>query len=217
MNMKPAILWEPVDTQQLFDKAVIPVIPLFLSLEEYEQVVMTGGDVQGFIRAYFSRSKIAVCALPDTLEVIIFIVKRRHDKKAILRQALSLYDSYIHFEADAPLSRVSGLIRVVVMAATELTPVPATVFHGKSRNVQISTGVPDYDRLVFALLDRPDYAKYTGDTLKHPGVRSSLETKLRVDLRMMDLTAYVSSIVIVGKRALISLEVIDDGEEYEED
>lgn len=217
--MKPAILWEPVDTQLLFDKTIIPVVPLFLEEDEYEDLLLSGGDTQSLVRAYFNRSKIAVCQFPDTLEVIIFIVRKRHDKKAILRQALTLYENYIEFEADTPLSRVGGLIRVVVNSAMELVPVPASVFHSKSRNLQISTGMSDYDRQIYEVVARPDYAMYTASSLRHPGVRSSLETKLRIDLRMVcNIISFITAIVIVGRRVHISLgiaQIDDEGDGFD--
>lgn len=208
--MQVKFLYDPIKPSDLFNKNLIPVLPLFMSAAEYDQYRF--GDLelmQVKARSYIERSGVRFIALPESLTVMILVVSGRHSKRRILHNAKRLYQSVV--DSIDVTGDFRGLADVELVPYHGIAP-HVQKFHQTTRGVVVATGDDEQDAYLRSILRQPEFSTYTSRNLKHPGVIYAFESALARELQSKGLDITFNWVSQYGNRVLISAEVFDDSE-----
>lgn len=206
----------------LFNPSIIPVVPVFIGLEDFESILHTANYMTEQVRLYLSRSGVQPLHLPHQLEVLVFVVRERHKKKAILRRARYVYESCIAVaDGDATLSSVlpkeAGLVHAFVTTIEENAPVPVCRFDDSRKMLQVQCSSLAANKLANRIIQDPKYIKFDYTTLCYPGVRSLFEKTLTMDMEAAGVMTYVVAMVINKRNVFALLETYNDDEDGDGD
>lgn len=205
--MKVKFLYAPVRPSDVFDKGVVPVLPLFVSegsLEQYNNGHRI--PVQDLARRFLRKGGLSFIALPERLTLMLLTVKGRHDKRHILRKVRELYSDVVDHEMNEYVGDLRGLKNVTLVPFHDYAPTTYR-FWNSNRGVIVSTSDEEQDAYVRSLLRTPECAAFTAASLKHPGILYEFEQTLIRACAKRGLDILFSSVAFYNNKVLIAAEI----------
>lgn len=207
--MQVKVIYEPFALADLYQPADVLVLPIFVSVELESLLLFDEAARIQNIRQYLKSRNIDVIALPENIVVLFVFVKKRHNKKRILKRVLKIYrasvsETYEDFDFVIP-----GMNSTLLCVASG-DPLSDYIQMPKSKsNLSIYTGFDKLDRVYRRLIRNGDLERFTSDTLAHPTIRVSFERLLVRIAKENGFDVEIVNIVTHGRKAFITCDTME--------
>lgn len=204
--MQVKFIYEPVQPSDLFSNSHISVLPIFVTEKQFHAAQFQHDYLQELARAYIKRSNVDFIYLPPTLSVMLIAVRAKHKKRRILRKLQELYDCAVTADFDEFSAELPGLVAIDVLPYGGMSP-PIYRFWKSKRGVVVSSGSEDTDKLFRSFLRLPQMARFTPQTLQHPGVVHAFEDALHRYAKEEGFGMEITAVNLYKHMAFVSVDV----------